>query len=354
MKKEKTKKFISIIWGYSPHMYSFAPEENYHLHAIKVAKDMGFKTYAIVGGSRLDMENDPHFDKLTEVLEYKNFLNFLYQILKFSFQGGVFYVNSYEWQSFVVPFLARKTIFMAHTQPKRQTRIKQLIQNFVYNFYSAIRLNNETEKEFLLKEGTKGIKLFVVPLVVSQDVFKLEETGVERRDLVCFGNVTEKKNILTVLKAFELIKSKYPLIKINIIGKIFDTRVIDFIEASEFKKDFILQGFLPNKELVMSLNKNLIYINSSFDEGQCVAVYDAALCGCVLCLPNIMSFKDVFKNSSLIHEVNGYKQIALNIEYYIKNPSVVAVYRQKNIDMIEQNYSIQSVEKGLIKLISNV
>ncbi len=350
----KNKKFISIIWGYSTHMYGFAPEENYHLHALKVAKDLGFKPYAIVMGNKENMMNDPHFDKDINVIDYKNPIQLFSLVLKFSFQNSVFYVNSYEWQSFVIPFLARRTIFMAHTQPKRQSDLKQKIQNFVYKFFTAIRLNNEEEKEFLLKQNTPSKKLFVVPLIVSQNVFKIIDNNTERKDLVYFGNITEKKNLPTIIKAFEIVKEKFPEIKLNIVGKMHDKNVEEIIENSKYKKDFILHGFLPNESLVQELNKNLIYLNSSFDEGQCVAVYDAALSGCALCLPNIMSFVGVFKDSALFHDVMDHNKIAENISYYLNHQDIIEQHKEKNITMIKNDYSIETVERKLKDLIMKV
>ena len=160
---------------------------------------------------------------------------------------------------------------MAHTQPKRQNEIKQKIQNFVYKFFTFIRLNNEEEKRFLLTQGIQEDKLQVIPLIVSKNVFyRIENT--KRKDLVYFGNITEKKNLMTILKAFELVKEKYPEIKLNIIGNIWDTKITEYANNSMYKNDIIFHGFLPNNILVEKLNNTLIYLNSSFDEGQCVAV----------------------------------------------------------------------------------
>ncbi len=349
----KNKKIVSIIWGYSKHMYAFSPEENYHLHFLKVAKELGFKTYAIVKGSKENIEGDPNFDTDICVIDYKNIFQFLFLIIKFSFQNTLFYVNSYEWQSFIVPFISRKTIFMAHTQPKRQNKKKQNIQNFVYDFFTYIRLNNETEKEYLIKQKVDPKKLDVVPLVVSQDVFKLTNTDIStRKDLVYFGNVTAKKDLLTMLKAFEIVKLSYSDIKFNIIGNMWDENINKFIDESKYKEDIILHGFLPNNILVERLNDTLIYLNSSFDEGQCVAVYDAALCGNALCLPNIMSFVDVFKDKALFHDVQDHKKLSENIIYYLQNPDIIKKLNEECVKMIERDYSIQTVENKLKNLIS--
>lgn len=348
----KNKKFISIIWGYSTHMHGFAPEENYHLHTLKVAKELGYKTYAIVKGNKENMMNDPHFDSDITVIDYRNAIQFFAHIIKFSFQGALFYVNSYEWQSFIIPFLSTKTIFMAHTQPKRQTVLKQKIQNFVYKFFKVIRLNNEEEKRFLLEQGTDPRKLFVVPLVVSQDVFKIIDSNQERTDLVYFGNVTEVKDLPTIITAFEIVKKTYPEIKLHIIGNIWDQNTQNKIDSSAYKKDIILHGFLPmNSYLNEELNKKLIFLNSSKLEGQCVAVYDAALSGCALCLPNIMSFIGVFKNTALFHEIKNYNQLAKNITLYIQNPNLIAQHTKECVRMIKIKYSPEEIEPKIKNLI---
>ena len=347
------KYFVSIIWGYSEHMFGFAPEENYHLHILKIAKELGFKPVAIIKDSNKAIEKDPNFDKNILVIYYKNFFQFLFLIIKFSLKNSVFYVNSYEWQSFVVPFISRKTIFMAHTQPKRKDYKKQLIQNFIYKLFKKIRLNNEEEKEFLLEQGICDSKLKVVPLIVSQKVF-FNIQDEERKDLVYFGNITEKKNLITILKAFELVKEVKPEININLIGNMWDSNVSTFVENSKYKDNIILQGFLPNDILVKKLNENLIYLNSSFDEGQCVAVYDAALCGLNLCLPKIMSFVGVFKDSALFHDIYDYKKLAENILKYLNNEELRNVHKNRNFEMIKKDYSIESVEVKLKDLILSV
>lgn len=353
--KNNNKKIVSIIWGYSKHMYNFAPEENYHLHLLKVAKDLGFETYVIVKGNKENMENDPNFDKDIKVIDYKNIFQFLFLIIKFSWQKSLFYVNSYEWQSFIVPFLARKTIFMAHTQPKRQTPLKQKIQNFVYKFFTAIRLNNITEKEFLLEQKTKANKLFVIPLIVSQNVFRLTNSSQKRKDLVYFGNVTVKKNLPTILKAFELVKERYPEIKLNVIGTIFDEEFNLQIKDLKLEDSVTVYGYLSQDEkLNQILNNTLISINSSLDEGQCVSVYDTCLSGNVLCLPNIMSFEGVFIDKALFHDIYDHKKLASNILYYIDNPDIINDYRNRCIAMIKKDYSINTIEDKLKKLLLKI
>ena len=335
------KIFISIIWGYPKYFYNFAEEEHYHLHALKVAKGLGYKIIVIIKNPPDIIENDPSFDKETEVIYYSNFLMYVYQIIKYSLKDSIFYVNSVVPQSLIVPFLARKTIFMGHTHPERQTWFKQKIFNFSMKLFSKIRLNNNEEKAFLLKEGLKEKKLQVVPLSLSFKNYKLLKNTQERKDLVYFGNVTNKKNLSTIIKACNIVCEKFPDIKLNIIGKEYD-KIDDQIINNKLR--IVKHGFIEKTEEVNKLlNNYLVYLNSSFDEGMCVAVYNAALSGCALCLPKIMSFTGVFENKALFHEVTDYEQLAKNIIYYLENPQAAEKHNELCQEMIEKDYNYQKI-----------
>ena len=355
MSRGRKTKFVSIIWGYPPIMHNTVLEENYHLHTLEVAKSAGYEPWAIVKGSKEMMEKDPNFDKAIGVIDYKNIFQFIFRLLGLSFQNSIFYVNSYEPLSFVVPFLSRRTIFMAHTQPKRKTKAKQIIQNFVYKFFTRIRLNNETEKEYLISQGVNASKLAVIPLPVSQNIFRLEENQPVRKDVVYFGSVTLTKNLSTILKALKEVKVSKSDIKLNIIGEIVDDGFVAQVRDLGLENDVIMHGRLAqNEKLTTLLNSMLIFVNSSKNEGQCVAVYDAALCGCVLCLPKIMSFEGVFRDLALFHDVYDHKQLAKNIIFYLDNPDIIRKHRTNCIEMIKKGYSKEVIEEKLKKMIANV
>jgi glycosyltransferase involved in cell wall biosynthesis len=344
----KDKTFVSIIWGYPKYFYNFAKEEHYHLHALKIAKELGYKTVIIIRNQPGIIEGDPLFDKSTKVIYYSNFLKYIYQIIKYSLKGSTFYVNSVEPESLIVPFLARRTIFMGHTHPKRQTELKQKIFNFSMKFYSKIRLNNYEEKYFLLKQDIKVEKLKVVPLSISLCDYKIIDGKSERKDLVYFGNITSKKNLPTIIKACNLVCEKYPETKLHLIGREYDK--IDKNTISDkltiVRYDFIKEA----RDVNILLNRFLISLNSSFDEGMCVSVYNTSLAGCALCLPKIMSFVGVFKDKALFHDVLDYKQLAINIIFYLENPQITQKDNKICIDMIEKNYNYQKISKQMKEL----
>ena len=194
----KKKYFVSIIWGFAEYFYDFAKEEHYHMHVLSIAKEMGFQPVVIIKNKKGVIEADPLFNSDTKIIYYKNFIQYIFLLCRYSLKGAVFYVNSVEVLSLIVPLFARKTIFMGHTHPIRQTKLKQLLFNISMSFFSRIRLNNNEEKEFLLKQGISEKKLWVVPLSISLESYKILDENILRNDLVYFGNVTIKKNLPTI------------------------------------------------------------------------------------------------------------------------------------------------------------
>jgi glycosyltransferase involved in cell wall biosynthesis len=212
-------------------------------------------------------------------------------------------------------------------------------------FFSKIRLNNEAEKTFLLNEGLAEEKLKVVPLSIPLENYKILNNNEERKDLVYFGNITAKKNLPTIVKACSLVAKKYPGIKLHLIGREYEKIEENLIGQ---KLQIVRHGFIEKtSDVNVLLNKFLISLNSSFDEGMCVAVYNTALAGCALCLPKIMSFTQVFKDKALFHEVNDSKQLAKNIIFYLENQSMAQEHNKQCREMIMRDYNYQKISEQM-------
>lgn len=372
----KNKYFINFIQDYFKSLHGFSLVENYHLHTFLVAKEAGYNNLVtIIKGGEDILRADPNIKVLQEkyninlkVIPYKNIFNFVYQILKYSlkFSRSTFYTNGhnlYMYSCLILPkvfsFGLVKNIFMAHTQPLRgglgKAKLKQFIQDkIIFRFFvDRIRLNNLTEEKFLISRGVKKEKLFVVPLVVDDKLFSKIRNTKDRKDLLYFGQLTKKKNVTNILRAFKLVieQEKYESLKLHIIGKVGeDYNLEKDIKDLNLENNIIKYGFVPLEELNKKLNKTLIYLNDSEDEGQCVAVFEAALTGNGLCLPDIMSFREVFQDFAKIHKQGNVQNLADNIIDYIENPKKIESDNEKAVQMIKENYNEKIVAEKMKKL----
>jgi Glycosyl transferases group 1 len=90
-----------------------------------------------------------------------------------------------------------------------------------------------------------------------------------------------------------------------------------------------------------------IYINSSLQEGQCIAVYDAALLGNALCLPDISSFRGILDDNYLTHAVKYYEKLAENIIWYIEHREERESHIQANREWIHAHHNYEFINKRI-------
>jgi len=370
----ENKYFINFIHGYFNSLHDFTLSENYHLHTFLVAKQAGYNKFICIvkGGCKL-MKQDLNLKVLQEkgieilILDYKNIWNFILILLKYSFlaifKKTLFYFNSHEILTYFAMIFVKifsvwqiKNIFMAHTQSQRSTEFKNKVQDFIFYFIDRIRLNNLAEKKFLENRNIDFKKLFIVPLVVDNTIFKKLNFDYENRhDLLYFGQITKKKNLNIILRALRILLDrniKYKAIRLHIIGKIDQDYDLerDLIDL-DLKENTIVHGFMKqDAELNKLLNTFLISINSSKDEGQCLTVFESAMSGCALCLPEIMSFVEVFKDKALFHNAHDAKKLAENIVFYLENRNIISEQNEKCIMMIDKEYDRNIIEEKMKKL----
>lgn len=334
--RKKADQFTSVIHGYHKQLASLSEKENYHIVALESALKLGYSVIVLSVASTANIVKDIHTDKKIYVIDYKSLTSYV----KFLWlhRHDIVYANTFTWQSFLVPFFCRKAIFMGHDSVVRKTVLKKIIQTFVFKLFAKIRVVTQDEKDYLVQHGINENKIYVVPLAIDTEMFLSTELP-NRSGLVFLGNVTPDKNILTILRSLRIVIDTIPHVQLTILGEVRDQKFLDLRKSLELEKNVVLGGFIPHKQLAEELQKYSICVNSSYSEGQCLAVYEAALCGLGLCLPRTLSFKSVFCDMALFHDVTDHVQLAENIALYMKDETLLKQHNTKAIEHIRKNYS---------------
>lgn len=356
--KKKKRFFVCFIDGYFKALHSFSASQNYYLYPLLVASEIGYKPVAIVRGGADLMVSDPHFRSDITVIAYKNGFQYFCLLIKYSLRQSIFYVNSHTIPSYVSLVTSKlfmcKTIFMGHIQPKRTTKVRQFIFNTVLFFVDKVRLNNDSEKAFLVEQKIDPRKLHTVPLVVNNSAFyRINNDYSTRKDIVYYGNTTRQKGLPTIFEAFTIVKHEFPEVLLHIVGSRGDYDPKCDIDKYEIEGSVILHGPYPHGNALNSLlNSFLVFVISTKGEGQCLAVYESALAGNALCLPRIMSFQEVFKDKALFHDLNDAHGLAKNIITYLKDIELIKSYNDDCIEMIQTGYSEHAIEKKIVSLLT--
>lgn len=346
MTKNEERLFIQIIWGYSPELRGLAPAENYFLHALGVAKQAGFKPMIFLHGDRAVLERDPNFDRSTEVVEYTGTVDFLYFVWRH--RQALFYVNSFSVRSLVVPWLARRTIFVGHRSLVRESAWKQMVQKVALCSFKKIRVFSAAEQR-MYNSGFLRDKVVFIPFAVDEKVFS-NPHGAGSKGLVFLGNVTAVKNLPTIFRALAIVRGTIPDMTLSIIGVIKDKNF--YRQAQEFGVADAIQelGFLDYTQLPRALQAFSILVNASTREGQCLSVYEGMLCGLAACLPRIPSFTYPFRDMALFHDVYDARTLADNILRYMADEDLRLRHSEQCRSYVSTECNVIRVETQLKEL----
>lgn len=343
---ERPGQFVSVIWGYHSQFYGFSKVQNYHLSVVDLARQLGYRTVILSMGERADITKDPNFDTQTEVVRYRS----LWQFFRFlrRHRHSTVYANSVVWQNFLLPFICRRAVFMAHDSIRRRSAFKQWLENLALRAYWRVRVIAPGERDFLERQGIDPKKVFVVPIAVDTSLFTYRET--ERRDIVHLANVTPDYDIPTVLRAFAEARRQVPGVRLHTIGEVRVPEFRSLVSSLGLGDAVVDHGALPHSKIAELLPGFAVYVTSVISSGQTLAAFEAALSGCALCLPDTMQFNSVFLGAALLHPLHDHRRLAENLVRYLQGESLARQHNAVARALIEQGYSQSTVNRKLREL----
>lgn len=357
-KATRKKYFVSFIIGYFPALHSFAPYQNYYLYPSILAQELAYTPIILIKEGQEHLYADPNLPKDILVIEYKNIFQFIFLLIKYSLLRSIFYINNHQIVSYCALIITKiffcDNVFMGHIQPKRTTMLRQCVFDIVLLFTSRIRVNNSSEKEYLLSRNTNAKKIHIVPIAINTKAFYVTETDyTKRRGVFYYGNLTKQKGIPTIFKAIQIVQKQIPDIQLHLVGSQGDYYPDKDIQDLSLTDTVVKHGQVRHgMELNALLNRFSVFVIDTKAEGQCMTVYEAALSGNALCLPNIMSFNSVFKGKALLHELGIAEELARNIITYLQNSEKIKEDNMCARKMIEEEYSEQTVKIAFVKLLT--
>lgn len=176
-----------------------------------------------------------------------------------------------------------------------------------------------------------------------------KDISIEKRDkffVLMMYHTMERKRCCDAIKALEIVKEKFPKLKIIMFGRPDKPRNIPF-EFDYYKS--------PSKELHNRIyNESAIYIAASSVEGWGLTVGEAMICGCAVACTDNEGFKIMAHNNetALLSPIYNYKKLAENIIRLIEDDELrvrLATVANNNI----QQYTWDNSYKKFKKIIFN-
>jgi glycosyltransferase involved in cell wall biosynthesis len=150
--------------------------------------------------------------------------------------------------------------------------------------------------------------------------FKLEKFKIEKHKYILHvGSFDKRKNILTLVKAFEkLIKSEIKLdLKLILVGKQnvngnskVPNDIINFIKKNNLENDVILTDHLPNSDVIGLYSNALFFVFPSSDEGFGIPVLESFSNDLPLICSDIPIFREIADDNAFYFELENVDELS--------------------------------------------
>jgi glycosyltransferase involved in cell wall biosynthesis len=126
-------------------------------------------------------------------------------------------------------------------------------------------------------------KIYQIFNPISPDFFDHYKTSNSKRTLLWVGNITERKNILDLVKVMEIVVQNIPDSKLVLVGRISDHDYFNRMELEirnrNLTKKIIIKGQVEQKDLIEIYQTSSIFLLTSIEETAPMVVAQALASG---------------------------------------------------------------------------
>lgn len=230
------------------------------------------------------------------------------------FHGPDFAMNYKGKAKKVVTIHDLATFYPNLVESKRiETPQKGDIQKILKNseIDAVITISEFTKREILHFFPNLDKPIFVTPLAANHKNFQKKSSN-SKPYLLYVGVLDRRKNVLGLCQAFEMIASKYREFQLVLVGSHhgFETeKVLDFIEKSSFRRQFVLKNFVAETELQELYANAWAFVFPSFYEGFGIPVLEAMYYGLPVLTSQNSSMQEIADKAALY--VNPYEMTSI-------------------------------------------
>jgi len=214
------------------------------------------------------------------------------------------------------------------------------LSKYTVNRADGIRVMSQGQREKLIKAGIKESKVRVISTPVDLQKYLLESGQVEGKIVLHVGRDDEVKDYDTLIKAFKIVKSKFPEVVFWQAGA--DKKVKQAMKENDFL-EVELKGLVSADDLVSIYNKSKIFVLSSRSESFGKVLVEANACSKPVVSTVTTGAKEIVEDgfNGFLVSIGDYEALAEKIIYLLNNESEAKKMgeqgREKMIKMFSDN-----------------
>ena len=206
--------------------------------------------------------------------------------------------------------------------------VAEWIMKFFYKKTPFVVVSESTMNEFRTK-GFDTSNYAIVQNAISQDAFKFELTEKHQVPTVTyFGRLKKYKSVDHLLRAFAIVKNKFPESKLNILGRgDFRPALEKLAKKLKIESNITFFGFVDEKTKISELSNSYCVVNTSIKEGWGITNIEANACGTLVISADSPGLRDSVKDgvSGLLYKYGNIEELADKIIKILSD----AEYREK-------------------------
>ena len=169
--------------------------------------------------------------------------------------------------------IVRDAIHLEYQNKKNKKKIAKLFPKKVDLLIVSSDESLKKYKEYIDCEKI-NIKKIYNPLGITP----VQKCSIENKTIISVGRYSYQKGFENLIKAFKIVKEKFPDWKLKIVGNNKDSDIlIEQIKILNLENDVILEN--SKKDVVEELNNSSIFVMTSRYEGYANALVEAMACG---------------------------------------------------------------------------
>jgi len=157
------------------------------------------------------------------------------------------------------------------------------LEHFIFKKATRIlALSVYTRNKIIEKYGINPAKIAVVPYPIDVNKFYPIDYSQRKDNYLLFtGRINdERKNIPLLLTSFSKARSKYPDLKLILIGEQPNKKLLELIDALNISNSVKILGQLSQMEELLPYYQNAsLFVVPSFQEGLCISALESLACG---------------------------------------------------------------------------
>jgi len=175
--------------------------------------------------------------------------------------------------------------------------------------------------------------------------------------ILYFGTIEPRKNLISVIKAFEILKRKFSQQDLKLViagtpGWLYKD-IFKKAESSKYQKDIIFTGFIKEEDKPYLYNLARVFVYPSFFEGFGLPPLEAMACGVPTVVSNVSSLPEVVGSGAIMIDPYNVDELAYAIGQVLNDKNLRENLIRKGLNQAKK-FDWDRAAKQVLEIFKNL